>query len=469
VGCHDTFLAKFNPGASRLLYSTYLGGNQDDEPHSLAVNRFGEAVVLGATKSDDYPVTENALQRTRANLDSVLTRISPDASHVVYSTYLGGKGIQTPAGMVLDRSGNVYMAFETTVVDLLEVEPIQPGRGGLSQTSIPGDTRLCAVHPFVSPPTFSACKDGYVAVISPEGTLKFASYFGHEEHDFLVGIGLDPAGDILVGGGSHSFPPAFLLPGSPEGSAFAAKIAMTGTPVLTRENWYGDIRQLYHPPVIFRTVKQLQLGAVGTVYGYNFTDQQGLQQPVGPVLPMEIDGVSVEIQGRPVPLLALSKSDGIDQVNFLIPRELSVFVDPEPSLSVSPSTTIAVRRRGVRGIPMWKQLTLGRPVILRQPDGLAWAAHEDGSLITRDSPAKRDEVVRVYTSGLGPVDPPVPDEQPAPLSPPSHTVSSFLARVGAVAAEVLFSGLAAGLAGVYEVRIRIPLSAPPGVSNLAGC
>lgn len=176
----------------------------------------------------------------------------------------------------------------------------------------------------------------------------------------------------------------------------------------------------------------------------------------------------MEIHGQPVPLLALSKSNGVDQINFLVPRDLAnLHVPPDlSSLGAQPWTTIAVRRKGVRGIPMWKQITPGSPVILSQPDGFAWAVHEDRSLVTRESPAKRGEVVKVYASGLGQVDPPVPDEQPAPLSPPSRTVAVFQAKVGGVAADVLFSGLAAGLAGVYEVQIRIPSSAPPGVTNV---
>lgn len=246
LACRDMFVAKFNADATRLLYCTYLGGNQNDAAHSLAVNRFGEAIVLGSTRSDDYPVTENAIQPTRANLDSVLTRISADASHIVYSTYFGGKGDHIPEGMVLDRDGNVYMAFRTTIVDLPEIEPIQPGRGGINQNNFPGDPRFCPdPDAIISRP----CKDGYVAVLSPEGTLKFASYFGNQEYDFLVGIGLDPEGDVLVGGGSHSLPPAFLLPGSPAGSAFVAKIGMAGTPVHTREDWYFDVRYFHYPSI----------------------------------------------------------------------------------------------------------------------------------------------------------------------------------------------------------------------------
>ena len=70
-GVNDTFVAKLNADASRLLYSSYLGGNRvgselaladDEATASIAIDRFGNAYVTGYTNSPDFPTTSDAFQ-----------------------------------------------------------------------------------------------------------------------------------------------------------------------------------------------------------------------------------------------------------------------------------------------------------------------------------------------------------------------------------------------------------------------
>jgi hypothetical protein len=65
-GQEDAVLAVFNADASRLLYATYLGGNGDDLIRSLALGPRGEVFLVGSTSSDDFPVTDGALQKNHA-------------------------------------------------------------------------------------------------------------------------------------------------------------------------------------------------------------------------------------------------------------------------------------------------------------------------------------------------------------------------------------------------------------------
>ena len=66
-GYSDAFVAEINPsqaGAASLVYSTYLGGSDEDEGNGIAVDGSGNAYVTGFTYSLDFP-TKNAYQPQR--------------------------------------------------------------------------------------------------------------------------------------------------------------------------------------------------------------------------------------------------------------------------------------------------------------------------------------------------------------------------------------------------------------------
>jgi hypothetical protein len=79
-----------------LVYSTYLGGNNDDYGLDIAVDGLGNAYVTGYTHSSDFP-TVNALYPTYGggDLDAFIFKLSADGSRAVYSTYLGGNNNDT--------------------------------------------------------------------------------------------------------------------------------------------------------------------------------------------------------------------------------------------------------------------------------------------------------------------------------------------------------------------------------------
>ena len=89
-GTYDAFVVKINPGGSALVYSTYLGGNGIDNGLGIAVDASGDAYVTGRTSSTNFP-TANALQSSYSN--AFVTKINPSGSALVYSTYLGGSGV----------------------------------------------------------------------------------------------------------------------------------------------------------------------------------------------------------------------------------------------------------------------------------------------------------------------------------------------------------------------------------------
>jgi uncharacterized protein (TIGR03437 family) len=107
--------------------------------------------------------------------------------------------------------------------------------------------------------------------------------------------------------------------------------------------------------------------------------------------------------------------------------------------------------------------TLGRSV---SGSPFALAAHSDfGSLVTRANPARPGQIIHLYMTGLGPVEPSVPTGEPAPSNPPARvrapltcTFAPPNASVPETLADVLYAGLAPLYVGYYQVSIRIPES-----------
>jgi hypothetical protein len=111
----DAFVTKLVPsasGAAQLAYSTYIGGESDDQAGSIAVTRAGLITVAGGTDSLSFPTTPDALQPFPVgnnNLKGFLARIDPSqsgAASVRYLTLLGGTTADILYGVAVDGSGD---------------------------------------------------------------------------------------------------------------------------------------------------------------------------------------------------------------------------------------------------------------------------------------------------------------------------------------------------------------------------
>lgn len=129
-GNNDGFLTKFDNEGSGLVYSTYLGGSENDGGVSVAVDSSGDAYVAGYTYSANFP-TLNAIQPINAGSGDVfVTEMGSLGSALVYSTYLGGDGEDNGMGIAVNSLGNAFLTGATESTNFPTINPFQSSNGG---------------------------------------------------------------------------------------------------------------------------------------------------------------------------------------------------------------------------------------------------------------------------------------------------------------------------------------------------
>ncbi|MGH8594524.1 MAG: SBBP repeat-containing protein, partial [Gammaproteobacteria bacterium] len=205
----DAFVTKLNRAGSKLVYSTYLGGTDDENTNGIAVDRFGQAYVTGFTQSTDFP-TQDPLQPALSGgfADAFVAKLNRTGSKLVYSTYLGGTGNDDGIGIAV-HSGQAYVAGFTDSTDFPIQNPLQSAFGG--------------------------SLDAFVVKLNRTGSkLVYSTYLGGTGDDDAIGIAVDHSGNAYVTGlaGSTDFPTRNpLQPGFGGGffDAFVAKLNRAGS------------------------------------------------------------------------------------------------------------------------------------------------------------------------------------------------------------------------------------------------
>jgi hypothetical protein len=199
-GAFDAFVTKLSPTGNTLVYSTYLGGNGDDEGFGIAVDDSGSAYVTGITDSTNFP-TQNPFQGAFAGglLDAFVTKLSPAGNTLVYSTYLGGSDWDEGIAIAVDSSESAYVTGFTYSPNFPTQNPFQGA--------------------------FAGVVDAFVTKFSPAGnTLVYSTYLGGSGDDEGFGIAVDSSGSAYVTGFTNSpnFPTQNPFQGSFAGGAYDA-------------------------------------------------------------------------------------------------------------------------------------------------------------------------------------------------------------------------------------------------------
>jgi Beta-propeller repeat len=96
-------------GAPSLVYSTYLGGSGDENGAGIAVDSAGNAYVAGQTNSTDFPTVQPLQSANGGGYDAFVAELNPSGSALIYSTYLGGTNDEAPDFVAVDSQGNAYV------------------------------------------------------------------------------------------------------------------------------------------------------------------------------------------------------------------------------------------------------------------------------------------------------------------------------------------------------------------------
>jgi Bacterial Ig-like domain (group 3)/Beta-propeller repeat len=245
AGCFygNAFVAKINPIGSALVYSTYLGGSGSDGGAGIAVDSAGHAYVTGRAGSADFP-TKNPLQAYGGDVDAFVAKINATGSALVYSTYLGGSGVDDylVGAIAVDSAGNAYVTGDTGSTDF----PTTPG-------AFKTTCGRCANY-----------EDAFVAKIDPTGSvLVYSTYLGGSGHDTGVRIAVDSSRNAYVTGYTTStdFPtknPLQPVFGGGFDDTFVVKMDVRAVPMITLSSSLNP--SIYGQEVTFTAVVTSTIG-----------------------------------------------------------------------------------------------------------------------------------------------------------------------------------------------------------------
>ncbi len=207
---YDITIMKFSSNGVNRLYATYLGGNGNEQPHSLVADQAGNLVIAGRTSSTNFPsvVTGGGKDLNKGGYDIILVKLNAAGTGLIGSRIIGGSandGVNiapkysrniVPMGqnslrlnygddgrseVILDNTGNVYLASCTSSSNFpVSANAFQKNSGGM--------------------------QDGVFIKTSPDlGTILASSYLGGNKDDAAFALALDPlTGNVFIAGGTSS-------------------------------------------------------------------------------------------------------------------------------------------------------------------------------------------------------------------------------------------------------------------------
>jgi len=126
----DGVVIKMTPNLDAVIFSSYLGGNDDDAAFVLAINPLtGFIYVAGATASTDFPGSKAGVLfgTNQGNIDGFVTIISPDGTRQIATSYFGTGGADIIYGIQFDKYGFPYIMGTTTVAWPIINSPFNSG------------------------------------------------------------------------------------------------------------------------------------------------------------------------------------------------------------------------------------------------------------------------------------------------------------------------------------------------------
>ncbi len=174
-GFRAGFLSRLSADGSTLAYSSYFGGSASTNINGLDALSSGDLVIVGQTTSKDFPTTSGVFSTAPTGNDVFVTRLTPDARHLVFSTFITGGGSPFPSAVEVAPDDRIVVIGQTT-----GALPVTPGA-------------------FMTVP--AGGNDAFVLSIAATGrTLDYATFIGGRGHDTPRALAVAPNGDVIVTG-----------------------------------------------------------------------------------------------------------------------------------------------------------------------------------------------------------------------------------------------------------------------------
>jgi hypothetical protein len=181
-GKADVFVLKLNQNGSNLIFSTFIGGNEDEAGNDIVINKNGKIIITGFTNSLNFPTSNNAINRTYNGgpSDIFVAILNKTGSSLIYSTYLGGNNIDSNSKIKIDSKGELNIFGNTSSPDF----PITDD----AYDKIYNDT------------------DAFLIKLSHNGSeLLYSTYLGGDKKDWGRDICIDGNDNVYLTGYTSSF------------------------------------------------------------------------------------------------------------------------------------------------------------------------------------------------------------------------------------------------------------------------
>ncbi len=233
----DITISKYSSNGKQLLYATYLGGTKNEYPHSLVADNNDNLVIMGTSKSTDFPISADAYDNSQnGDIDIIVSKLSKDGTALLSSTFIGGLGSD---GLNIKPFLNTFYADEFRGDVIIDKQ----------NNIIVGSCSFSTDFPFTSG-SFgaaipSAIQKGVVFKLSPTcNNLLFSAAMPGNSEDVIYSVDLNQTDDIFIAGtttGNMQIPTATnsFIGGNSDG--FFAKIKFDGSTIL-KAKYFGTIQ-----------------------------------------------------------------------------------------------------------------------------------------------------------------------------------------------------------------------------------
>ncbi len=219
-GNSDVAITKYDTTGTFRVYSTIIGGDNSELPHSLVLDSKNQLILFGTTSSANFPTSEKALDKTFAggptvNLaqglgvsytngaDIFVCKFSPDGDALLASTFLGGSGND---GINIDLApGQSKKGLHYNYADEIRGEVIVDDLDNCYIVTTTNSADIAYIPATSIQPINAGKMDGIIFKLDYSlNQLLWATYLGGTGNDAIYAIDIDPKGEVVVSGGTIS-------------------------------------------------------------------------------------------------------------------------------------------------------------------------------------------------------------------------------------------------------------------------